>query len=84
MELFHYSQPQEIQNPHSDTIKQQYQASKLLRIIIPKKKSNLSIFLWLNQCSFASLTSAFLPATSSSPAAVFHHVMCSLARFFLP
>lgn len=32
MEQFHYSQPQEIHTPDSDTIKFQYQASKLLRL----------------------------------------------------
>lgn len=32
MEQFHYSKPQEIQTPDLDTIKFQYQASKLLRL----------------------------------------------------
>lgn len=72
MELFHYSQPQENQNPDSDTIKRQYQASKLLRL---KNKSDLRIFAWLNQCSFASSSTVLLPALSSSAAGVFHHVL---------
>lgn len=55
MEQFHYSQPQEIQTPDSDTIKFQYQPSKLLRL--KKKKGDLRFLVWLNQCSFASPTS---------------------------